>query len=47
MIYAMLAVTVDLLWGYTGIFTFGQAAFFGIGAYATAMVSPISAQPRR
>lgn len=38
MIYAMLAITVDLLWGYTGILTFGQAAFFGVGAYATAMV---------
>lgn len=38
MIYAMLAITVDLLWGYTGILTFGQAAFFGIGAYVTAMI---------
>jgi branched-chain amino acid transport system permease protein len=38
MIYAMLALTVDLLWGYTGILTFGQAAFFGVGAYATAMI---------
>ena len=38
MIYALLAVTVDLLWGYTGILTFGQAAFFGAGAYASAMV---------
>jgi len=38
MIYAILAVTVDLLWGFAGILTFGQAAFFGIGAYATAMV---------
>jgi branched-chain amino acid transport system permease protein len=37
MIYATLAVTVDLLWGFTGILTFGQAAFFGAGAYATAM----------
>ena len=37
MIYAVLAVTVDLLWGYVGILTFGQAAFFGVGAYATAM----------
>jgi branched-chain amino acid transport system permease protein len=37
MIYGVLAVTVDLLWGYTGILTFGQAAFFGAGAYATAM----------
>ena len=37
LIYAVLAVTVDLLWGFTGILSFGQAAFFGIGAYATAM----------
>jgi branched-chain amino acid transport system permease protein len=42
MIYAVLAVTVDLLWGFAGILTFGQAAFFGIGAYATAML--LSAQ---
>ncbi len=39
LIYAILAVTVDLLWGYTGILTFGQAAFFGLGAYATAIVA--------
>ncbi|HEY0292237.1 MAG TPA: branched-chain amino acid ABC transporter ATP-binding protein/permease [Hansschlegelia sp.] len=37
MIYAVLAVTVDLLWGFAGVLTFGQAAFFGVGAYATAM----------
>ncbi|RUV77337.1 branched-chain amino acid ABC transporter substrate-binding protein, partial [Mesorhizobium sp. M5C.F.Ca.IN.020.14.1.1] len=46
MIYAMLAVTVDILWGYTGILTFGQAAFFGTGAYASAMVlSHLGATP--
>nr|WP_246451588.1 ATP-binding cassette domain-containing protein [Rhizobium paranaense] len=46
MIYAMLAITVDLLWGYTGVLTFGQAAFFGVGAYATAMVlTHIGASP--
>ncbi|MCJ2073230.1 ATP-binding cassette domain-containing protein [Methylobacterium sp. J-030] len=38
MIYAVLAVTVDLLWGFAGILTFGQAAFFGGGAYAAAMI---------
>ena len=37
MIYAILAITVDLLWGFAGVLTFGQAAFFGVGAYATAM----------
>ncbi|SCB10672.1 branched-chain amino acid ABC transporter ATP-binding protein/permease [Rhizobium multihospitium] len=46
MIYAMLAITVDLLWGYTGVLTFGQAAFFGVGAYATAMIlTHIGANP--
>jgi branched-chain amino acid transport system permease protein len=33
-LYAATALTVDILWGYAGILTFGQAAFFGIGAYA-------------
>jgi branched-chain amino acid transport system permease protein len=36
--YALVALTVDILWGYTGILTFGQAAFFGIGAYAAGLV---------
>ena len=27
--FAMLALTVDILWGYTGYLTFGQSAFFG------------------
>ncbi len=34
LLYASVALTVDILWGYTGILTFGQSAFFGIGAYA-------------
>ena len=38
LLLAALALTVDLLWGYTGILTFGQSAFFGIGAYACALV---------
>ena len=38
LLYAALALTVDLLWGYTGILTFGQSAFFGIGAYACALM---------
>jgi branched-chain amino acid transport system permease protein len=33
-VYAATALTVDILWGYCGVLTFGQAAFFGIGAYA-------------
>lgn len=35
---AVVALTIDVLWGYTGILTFGQSAFFGIGAYAAALI---------
>jgi branched-chain amino acid transport system permease protein len=37
-LYAVVAITVDLLWGYAGILTFGQAVFFGIGAYSAGLV---------
>ena len=37
-LYASVALTVDVLWGYTGILTFGQSAFFGIGAYAAGLI---------
>lgn len=36
--FATAAITVDILWGYTGYLTFGQSAFFGIGAYAAGLV---------
>lgn len=29
----LLALSLTLIWGYTGIFSFGQALFFGIGGY--------------
>src|SRR5436309_14612574 len=35
--FAIAAITVDLLWGYTGVLTFGQSAFFGIGVYTVAI----------
>jgi len=31
---ALLALSLDLIWGYSGILSFGQAAFFGLGGYA-------------
>ena len=37
-LYAAVALTVDVLWGYTGILTFGQSAFFGIGVYAVGLI---------
>jgi urea transport system permease protein len=37
-VYAIFALSVDLVWGYAGILTFGHAAYFGTGAYAMALV---------
>jgi branched-chain amino acid transport system permease protein len=38
-IFGMVALSVDLLIGYGGMLTFGQAAFFGIGAYVTGILA--------
>ncbi len=35
--YAMLALAVDLVWGFAGILTLGHAAFFALGGYAMGM----------
>jgi urea transport system permease protein len=35
--YAMLAISVDLLWGYTGLLSLGQALFFALGGYMHGM----------
>ena len=35
--YAMLALSVDLIWGYCGILSLGQGAFFALGGYAMGM----------
>lgn len=35
--YAILAISVDLLWGYTGLLSLGQALFFALGGYAMGM----------
>ena len=35
--YALLAIAVDLVWGYCGILSLGHAAFFGLGGYAMGM----------
>lgn len=34
MLLGMLAMSLAILWGYAGIVSFGQAAFFAVGAYA-------------
>ncbi|WP_116919388.1 urea ABC transporter permease subunit UrtC [Tamilnaduibacter salinus] len=35
--YALLAVAVDLVWGYLGILSLGHGAFFAVGGYAMGM----------
>lgn len=35
--FAILALGLDLIWGYTGILSLGQGVFFGLGAYCIGM----------
>ena len=42
MILALFALSLELLVGQTGLVSFGHAAFFGIGAYVAALLSPAS-----
>ncbi|MFT0860092.1 urea ABC transporter permease subunit UrtC [Ancylobacter sp. G4_0304] len=35
--YALLALSVDLIWGYVGILSLGHGAFFALGGYAMGM----------
>jgi len=40
MILAIFALSLDLLVGYTGLVSFGHAAFYGVGAYTLALMTP-------
>lgn len=37
LIMGILALSLDLIWGYSGILSFGQGAFFGLGGYVYAI----------
>jgi branched-chain amino acid transport system permease protein len=39
LIFAIFAMSLDLLLGYTGLISFGHAAFFGVGAYAAIILA--------
>ena len=39
LIYGMLGLSLGLIWGFGGILCFGQAAFFGLGAYTYAIAA--------
>lgn len=38
LIASLFAISTNILLGYTGLLSFGQSAYFGIGAYATALL---------
>jgi branched-chain amino acid transport system permease protein len=38
-LYTILAISLDLLAGHTGVFSLSQAAFWGIGAYSSALLT--------
>mgnify|MGYP001625440189 CR=1 FL=1 len=44
-IYVILGTGINILTGYTGLLSLGQAAFFGIGAYTTALLNTRAGQP--
>ncbi len=39
LIYGLLAMSLNFIWGYAGIISFGQNAFFGVGAYAYGIIA--------
>ncbi len=39
LIYAIFAISYDLVFGYTGLVSLGHAAFFGVGGYVVAVLS--------
>jgi branched-chain amino acid transport system permease protein len=39
LILALLALSMSFLWGYVGLLSFGQTAFFGLGGYAYALLA--------
>ncbi len=38
-VWVILALSLTLIWGYTGIFSFGQTAFFGLGGYLFGIIA--------
>lgn len=44
--YAVLALSIDLLWGYTGLLSLGQCLFFALGGYALGMYLMLMIGPR-
>jgi urea transport system permease protein len=45
LVLGILAISLSLSWGYTGILSLGHAAFFGLGSYAMAMALKLRTVP--
>jgi branched-chain amino acid transport system permease protein len=45
LIFGLFAMSLDLIMGYTGMVSFGHAAYFGLGAYGSALVLMHLGQP--
>lgn len=43
MCFALVALGIDMIWGYTGILSLGHGVYFGIGAYCMAMYLKLEA----
>jgi branched-chain amino acid transport system permease protein len=45
LIFGLFAMSLDLIMGYTGMVSFGHAAYFGLGAYGSALTLIHFGQP--
>ena len=45
--YAIVALSLDMIWGYTGILSLGHGVFFGLGGYALGMYLKLLASGNR
>lgn len=45
--FALVAIAIDLVWGYTGMLSLGHGVFFGLGAYALGMYLKLEASGTR
>ncbi|AWG20578.1 urea ABC transporter permease subunit UrtC [Flavobacterium faecale] len=45
LVFSIVAISVNLLWGYTGILSLGHGVYFALGGYAMAMYMKLQSQP--
>ncbi|MBC7915659.1 MAG: urea ABC transporter permease subunit UrtC [Pyrinomonadaceae bacterium] len=45
LVFSIVAISINLLWGYTGILSLGHGVYFALGGYAMAMYMKLQTQP--